>query len=91
MVMAAHQLVSSVSVLGLCVRPLLLAGLPNDPAHSPEGPPSRDAAGQVIASAMMQLLPGIDINDCDKTNAVIKFYIAMLSSVASFEVRPPGH
>ncbi len=88
MVTATHQLVSSIYALGLCARPLLLAGLPPDPALGQEGPPSREAAAQALATAMMQMLPAIDVNDSAKTLVAIRFYMAVLSSVASLEVRP---
>jgi hypothetical protein len=87
MVTATHQLVSSIYALGLCARPLLLAGLPPDPALGQEGPPSREAAAQALATAMMQMLPAIDVNDSAKTLVAIRFYMAVLSSVASLEVR----
>jgi len=36
---------------------------------------------QVIAEAMMAVLPGIDANDEAKTAAVFQFYTAVLSSI----------
>jgi hypothetical protein len=36
---------------------------------------------QLLAEAMMALLPGIDANDEGKTTAVFKFYISVLASV----------
>jgi hypothetical protein len=39
------------------------------------------APAQMVAEAMMALLPGIDANDEDKTSAVFKFYTSVLSSL----------
>lgn len=36
---------------------------------------------QVVAEAMMAVLPGIDANDEGKTAAVFQFYTAVLSSI----------
>ncbi|WIA33391.1 hypothetical protein OEZ86_006527 [Tetradesmus obliquus] len=68
---AMHQLPTSISTLALCVRPLLLAGW-----HTKE-----ESTQQVIAEAMMAVLPGIDANDEAKTAAVFQFYTAVLSSI----------
>ncbi|KAF6261252.1 hypothetical protein COO60DRAFT_1625449, partial [Scenedesmus sp. NREL 46B-D3] len=68
---AMHQLPASISALALCVRPLLLAGWRT----------TEESTQQVIAEAMMAVLPGIDANDEAKTAAVFQFYTAVLSSI----------
>jgi hypothetical protein len=40
-----------------------------------------ETTGQLVAEAMMAVLPGIDANDEAKTAAVFQFYTAVLSSI----------
>eukprot|EP00884_Botryococcus_braunii_P020190 jgi/Botrbrau1/6855/Bobra.152_2s0014.1 len=90
-VTAAHQLVSATNVLGLCTRPLLLAGLPTDDLNGESNAPAEhDAAGQVLAKAMMEMLPAIDANDASKTNVAMQFYVGVLSSIPSLEEATSG-
>eukprot|EP00798_Chlamydomonas_sp_ICE-L_P021953 gene21953-29001_t len=70
---ATHQLANSISTMALCVRPILMSG------WSPE----EETAEQLLAEAMMALLPGIDANDETKTSSVLHFYTMVLSSVSS--------
>ncbi len=87
MVTAAHQLESAIRVLGLCTRPLLLAGLPPDAEDGePLAAADRAAAGEVLAKAMLELLPAIDANDVNKTTMAMHFFVAVLSSIPSLEV-----
>lgn len=52
-VVATHQLPAAINTLAMCVRPMLLSGW----GHPEETAP------QVVAEAMMAVLPGIDAND----------------------------
>jgi hypothetical protein len=47
------------------------------------------SAGEVLADAMMALLPGLDANDEHKALAVLRFYTTVLSSLPSLEVAHP--
>eukprot|EP00803_Ostreobium_quekettii_P004443 evm.model.scf_1622.1 EVM.evm.TU.scf_1622.1 scf_1622:15-10438(-) len=77
---ATHQLSASIHGLGICVRPMLLAGL-----HLDGGFDAREAATESIAAAMMEVLPGLDANDQTKTGAVLRFYAAVMFSIPSLE------
>ena len=97
-VTAARQYGNAIQALSLCVRPLLLAGLPSG-AHIGGGGGSmgdeqmeeslddmRAAAAQAVASAMMATLPGIDANDPPKSLAVFRLYCSVLSSIGELPV-----
>ena len=45
------------------------------------------AAANVLAAAMMAVLPGIDANDEQKTLAAFRFFCIVLSSVGELSVR----
>ena len=47
------------------------------------------AAANVLAAAMMAVLPGIDANDEPKTLAAFRFFCIVLSSVGELSVRLP--
>lgn len=47
------------------------------------------SSGEVLADAMMALLPGLDANDERKTCAVFRFYTIVLSSIPGLKVRIP--
>jgi hypothetical protein len=68
---ATHQLPAAVNTLAMCVRPLLLSGW-----GTPEEP-----APQLVAEAMMAVLPAIDANDEAKTAAALQFYTAVLAAL----------
>ncbi len=44
------------------------------------------SSGEVLADAMMALLPGLDANDERKTCAVFRFYTIVLSSIPGLAV-----
>ncbi|KAK9818405.1 hypothetical protein WJX72_012161 [[Myrmecia] bisecta] len=93
-VTAAHQLVSAVHTLGLCVRPLLIAGFPMEATEGAavvtDGSVAANkvAAADAIVAAMMATLPGIDANDPPKTLACFRFYSNVLSSIGMLEETP---
>eukprot|EP00891_Asterochloris_glomerata_P001540 jgi/Astpho2/1540/fgenesh1_pg.00026_%23_29_t len=91
-VTAAHQLVSAIHTLGLCVRPLLVSGclLAPDRADGAGMAAYEDKvmAGEFVAGAMMATLPAIDANDPPKTLASFRFYCMVLSSVGTLQA---GH
>jgi len=66
---ATHQLAAAIACLGRCIRPLLLSGWGTDEETGP----------QIVAEAMMALLPGIDANDEGKTSAVMGLYTMVLA------------
>ncbi|KAF8058035.1 proteasome activator subunit 4 [Scenedesmus sp. PABB004] len=68
---AMHQLPTAITSLALCVRPLLLAGWQT----------ADESTAQLVAEAMMAVLPGIDANDEAKTAGVFQFYTAVLGSL----------
>ncbi|KIY95870.1 hypothetical protein MNEG_12091 [Monoraphidium neglectum] len=70
-VVATHQLPAAINTLAICVRPLLLSGWGT----------SDEPAPQIVAEAMMAVLPGIDANDEAKTAAVFQFYTSVLASL----------
>lgn len=90
-VTATHLLVTGIHTMGLCIRPLLLAGTRSIALQTAE---ARDedvtkierfeAARGVVANAMMATLPGIDANDPAKTLACFRLYCGILSSVGGF-------
>ncbi|GAX74187.1 hypothetical protein CEUSTIGMA_g1636.t1 [Chlamydomonas eustigma] len=77
---ATHQLTASISSLAHCVRPMLLCGW--------KGPNEEESTTQILAEAMMALLPGIDANDEGKTEAVLHLYTIILSSIPTLD---PSH
>ncbi|GMH44904.1 hypothetical protein BSKO_12861 [Bryopsis sp. KO-2023] len=82
---ATLTLPTSIHALGICVRPLLLSGLSADltsPGYWLDG---EEVAGQAIARAMMDVLPGLDANDTTKTGAVLRFYCAVMYSIPSLD------
>eukprot|EP00873_Tetraselmis_striata_P035714 jgi/Tetstr1/455978/TSEL_042757.t2 len=92
-VTAAHLLVTAIHTLGLCARPLLLAGLRVSELGAPEEAPSgsyrpemRDfeAAREIVAAALTATLPGIDANDPPKTLACYRLYCSVLSATGGF-------
>ncbi|BDA49513.1 probable proteasome activator complex subunit 4 [Coccomyxa sp. Obi] len=87
-VTATHQLEAAVMTLSKCVRPLLLTGSLT-PLHKDIGI-EQLSSGEVLADAMMALLPGLDANDERKTCAVFRFYTTVLSSIPALKADQPG-
>lgn len=61
---------------------------PDAPDETEAG--DRGAAAQVLAQAMMEVIPAIDANDSDKTQEALTFYVAVLSCLSSLEVLAQG-
>lgn len=102
-VTAARQYAGAIQTLSLCIRPLLLAGLPpNSQRHivgsennmyQTENQDSITHQGRLLASqhvvdALMATLPCIDANDPPKTLATFRLYCAVLSSVGELPEDP---
>jgi hypothetical protein len=91
-VSATHLLVSGIHTLGLCIRPLLIAGVRSTLLEAEMTTTDADfpnwerleAARAAVADAMMATLPGIDANDPPKTLACFRLYCGVLSSMGSF-------
>lgn len=87
---AAKQYGNAIQTLSLCVRPMLLAGIPPQAGDSMDVEDDSDAvrrlnAIQCIRTALTSTLPGIDANDPPKSLAVFRLYCCVLSCVGSFD------
>ena len=86
---AAKQYGNAIQTLSLCVRPLLIAGVPlSGRGNEIDGIEfsDKDNGVQCIAEALNATLPGIDANDPPKSLAVFRLYCCVLSCVGSLEV-----
>eukprot|EP00983_Pelagomonas_calceolata_P115696 1160224-Pelagomonas_calceolata.AAC.14 len=70
---ATHQLAATITCFSKCIRPILLSGWGMDS--------DGESGVQLLAEALMVLLPGIDANDEQKTMAVMQLYTTALSSL----------
>ena len=80
---AARQYGNAIQTLSLCIRPMLIAGIPCDIGDEEdlERAASRMNSIRCIQDAMNATLPGIDANDPPKSLAVFRLYCCVLSCV----------
>lgn len=82
---AARQYGNAIQTLSLCIRPMLIAGIPceieDDVNASDRNAASRMNSMRCIQDAMNATLPGIDANDPPKSLAVFRLYCCVLSCV----------
>lgn len=83
---AAKQYGNAIQTLSLCVRPILLAGIPPQKDYSMDTEDASDTVWrlngiQCIRTALISTLPGIDANDPPKSLAVFRLYCCVLSCV----------
>ena len=80
---AARQYGNAIQTLSLCIRPMLIAGIPSDINEGMDDDliSRRNNAIRCIQAAMNATLPGIDANDPPKSLAVFRLYCSVLSCV----------